>query len=54
MLGTLVVGSAGTVAANQELTIDYTGGGVNQLWFEPRSKAGRYRSEPMAEAIAVR
>ncbi len=24
-------------AANEELTIDYPGGGVSQLWFEPRS-----------------
>jgi SET domain-containing protein len=36
VLDALVVRLRRPVAANQELTIDYTGGGVNPLWFDPR------------------
>lgn len=32
----LVIRARRAVAAGEELTIDYTGGGVNQLWFEAR------------------
>jgi SET domain-containing protein len=35
-LDALVIRLRRDVAANEELTIDYTGGGVNELWFEPR------------------
>ena len=31
----LVVRTLRDVAAGEELTIDYTGGGVNELWFDP-------------------
>ena len=33
----LVVRARRRIAADEELTIDYTGGGVNRLWFEERS-----------------
>lgn len=36
----LVVIARRAVAAGEELTIDYTGGGVNQLWFEAAPPAG--------------
>lgn len=36
LIDALVIRLRRDVAANQELTIDYTGGGVNELWFEPR------------------
>ena len=36
VLDALVVRALRPVAAGEELTIDYTGGGVNQLWFEAR------------------
>lgn len=37
VLDALVVRATRAVAAGEELTIDYTGGGVNDLWFEPAS-----------------
>lgn len=36
VLDALVVRARRDVAAGEELTIDYTGGGVNSLWFEAR------------------
>lgn len=35
VLDALVVTATRDVAAGEELTIDYTGGGVNRLWFDP-------------------
>jgi uncharacterized protein len=35
VLDALVLRATRDVAAGEELTIDYTGGGVNELWFEP-------------------
>jgi hypothetical protein len=35
VLDALVVRATRDVAAGDELTIDYTGGGVNELWFRP-------------------
>lgn len=37
VLDALVVRTRRDVAAGEELTIDYTGGGVNQLWFNVRT-----------------
>ena len=36
VLDALVLRTTRAVAAGEELTIDYTGGGVNDLWFDPR------------------
>jgi SET domain-containing protein len=36
VLDALVVRTCRPVAAGEELTIDYTGGGVNPLWFDAR------------------
>ena len=36
VLDALVLRTTCDVAADEELTIDYTGGGVNELWFEAR------------------
>jgi SET domain-containing protein len=36
VLDALVIRTTRAVEAGEELTIDYTGGGVNELWFEPR------------------
>ena len=36
VLDALVVRTLRTVVAGEELTIDYTGGGVNELWFDAR------------------
>jgi SET domain-containing protein len=36
VLDALVVRTRRHVRSGEELTIDYTGGGVNQLWFEAR------------------
>ena len=36
VLDALVIRTLRAVASDEELTIDYTGGGVNELWFEPR------------------
>lgn len=35
VLDALVVRTRRAVTAGEELTIDYTGGGVNELWFRP-------------------
>jgi uncharacterized protein len=35
VLDALVLRARRAVAAGEELTIDYTGGGVNELWFTP-------------------
>ena len=35
VLDALVVRARRPVAKGEELTIDYTGGGVNDLWFDP-------------------
>jgi len=35
VLDALVIRATRAVAAGEELTIDYTGGGVNELWFRP-------------------
>ncbi len=32
----LVLVARRAIAVDEELTIDYTGGGVNELWFDPR------------------
>lgn len=39
VLDALVVRAMRDVAAGEELTIDYTGGGINELWFEPGRSA---------------
>jgi SET domain-containing protein len=36
VLDALVFRTRRAVAAGEELTIDYTGGGVEELWFDPR------------------
>jgi SET domain-containing protein len=36
VLDALVIRTTRAVVAGEELTIDYTGGGVNELWFAPR------------------
>jgi uncharacterized protein len=36
VLDALVIRTTRAVAKGEELTIDYTGGGVNDLWFEAR------------------
>ena len=36
VLDALVIRTVRAVEADEELTIDYTGDGVNELWFEPR------------------
>jgi hypothetical protein len=36
VLDALVIRTLRAVEAGEELTIDYTGGGVTELWFEPR------------------
>lgn len=36
VLDALVIRARRAIAAGEELTIDYTGGGVNELWFRPR------------------
>jgi hypothetical protein len=35
VLDALVIVASRDVAEGEELTIDYTGGGVNELWFDP-------------------
>ena len=35
VLDALVIRTTRAVQADEELTIDYTGGGVNDLWFDP-------------------
>ena len=36
VLDALVMRARRDIAAGEELTIDYTGGGTNELWFTPR------------------
>ena len=38
LIDALVVIAVHDVFAGQELTIDYTGGGVNELWFTARER----------------
>lgn len=44
VLDALVIRALRDIEAGEELTIDYTGGGVNELWFTPRRLPARQGS----------